>query len=344
MKPNNTPSTVQAQPATTARESSVFETPPPAALKDAKSVTGGTDSRYIWQNRKPYHLRIYNREIQVIPNVPPRAGDKPPRRKEGDIKSFSKSSRLRVMRKMNRVQAQLLGTPIFVTCTHRHGTMSSEKFQYAFLKKFAPKLKEIVPEIAMMWRLEPHRNGKPHYHCIIWSYRKKLTLGSEFYGRKIRQAWRDAIDQHDRSAQLYSCKIEELGSHKKAMQYISKYVAKEDDHRGAEIEGRRWGTSTSLPVGAITEVNLARAHYEKLKNIVRTILKAKSKPEGLIESIVDSDKMMWVWLDPDEIEAVLEFLGLPPPINHYKTYRETGLRDPDMEHLEALTNDYGYDF
>lgn len=316
----------------------------PTAVQVVKSDTGGADSRYIWQNVKPYHLRIYNREIQVLPNVPPSKNGSPPLRRKGDIKTFSKSSRLRVMRKMNRVQAQLLGDPIFITCTHRHGTLTNDEFQHAFLKKFAPKLKEIIPKIAMMWRLEPHRNGKPHYHCLIWSFRDKLKLESEYYGRQIRQAWRDSIDQHDRAAQLYACKIEALGSYRKAMQYVSKYVAKEDDDISKKIEGRRWGCSTSLPTGAITEANLTRQQYEDLKEIVRILLRAKNKPQGLIDTILDSNKMMWTWLDPDEIEQVLEYIGIPPPINHYKSYRATGQIHPSMEMLEQIARDYGYSF
>lgn len=313
-------------------------------LQATKSDTGGADSRYIWQNRKPFRLRVYNRELQVVPNVPPRKGEKPPRRKEGDITRFSKSSRLRVMRKMNRVQGQLLGTPIFITLTHRHGSHTAREFQYCFLKKFAPRLKEIVPEIALMWRLEPHRNGKPHYHLIVWSYRKKIKLESEYYKRQIRQAWRDSIDQHDRAAELYSCKIEALGSHRKAMHYVSKYVAKEDSSESSKIEGRRWGTSRSLPVGAITEVNLTREQYEDLKNIVRTILKANDKPEGLISTILDDSKMMWTWLSPDEIEAVLEYLNLPPPINQYKAYRSCGSALGTMDEMASLAADHGYSF
>jgi len=306
--------------------------------------TGGADSRYIWQNRKPYHLRVYNREIQVLPNVPPSQHGSAPIRKKGDITTFSKSSRLRVMRKLNRVQGQLLGDPIFITLTHRHGTMSTEKFQYAFLKKFAPKLKEIIPDLAVMWRLEPHRNGKPHYHLIAWSFRKKIKLKSEYYARQIRKAWRDAIDQHDRSAELYACKVIPLGSFRKTMSYVSKYVAKEDDQISQQIEGRRWGTSTNLPVGAITEVNLTKDQYENLKNIVRTLLKSKGKPESLIETILGSEKMMWTWLEPDDIEAVLEFLGIPPPISHYKTYRKSGQTLPSSEMLEQIAKDYGHSY
>lgn len=196
----------------------------------------------------------------------------------------------------------------------------------------------------MMWRLEPHRNGKPHYHCIVWSYRKKIKIWSEYYARKIRKAWRNAIDQHDRAAELYSCKIEKLGSHKKAMQYVSKYVAKEDDARGQKIDGRRWGTSSSLPVGAISEVNLTRDQYKRLKDIIRVILKSKNKPSGLIKAILGSTKMMWTWLSPDEIVAVLDYLGLPPPINQYKNYRKCGNALGTMNEMAQIAADHGYSF
>src|SRR5699024_12126933 len=106
------------------------------------------------------------------------------------------------------------------------------------------------------------------YLMIFWTYDKKRALRSEFYKRKIRRAWRNAINQHDRSAELYACDIEPLGSFKKAMQYVSKYLAKEDDNIGRKIKGRRWAVSKSLPCRTITEVNLTQAQFEDVKQIV----------------------------------------------------------------------------
>ena len=309
-----------------------------------QSVTEGADSRYVWQNSKPVVMRIYEREIQILPNVPPRKTGSTPVRRKGDIQRFSKSSRLRLMRKLNRVQSQLLTTPLFITLTHRHGSHTVEQFQYAFRKKFLPALKEIIPECCFIWRLEPHRNGKPHYHLIVWSFRKKITIESEFYLRKIRQAWRESIDQHDRAAQLYSCKIEPLGSHKKVMSYVSKYVAKEDDEVGSQIEGRRWASSSNLPAGPITEVNLTRSQLEQVKQIVSVIMRAQNKPQGLIDTVLANDLMMWVWLEPHQIQEVLDFLGIPPPANQYSRYRKSGYILPSMEELSNIAADYGYDF
>lgn len=316
----------------------------PTALKADKVIAAGDDSRYIWHKDKPVLLRVYNRELQITPNVPPRDTGDSPIRSKGDITTFSRSSRLRLMRKMNRVQTQLLGEPIFITLTHRHGTLSHKEFQYAFLKKFLPKLPEIIPEVACMWRLEPHRNGKPHYHMICWSFNKKITIESEYYHRQIRQAWRDAIGQHDRAAELYSCDIEALGSHRKIMSYVSKYLAKEDDNVGKKIEGRRWATSKNLPCSAISEVLLTREQLADFKQIVETILRASGKPEGLIETILSGRLRLWCWLDPEEIQAVLDYLGLPPPKNQYSRYQECGSPLGTMEEAERLAKKYGHDF
>lgn len=308
------------------------------------SATGGAESRYVWHNSKPVVLRIYEREIQVLPNVPPRKSEGTPVRRKGDIQRFSKSSRLRLMRKLNRVQSQLLTEPIFITLTHRHGSHTNEEFQHCFLKSFLPRLKEIIPEACWIWRLEPHRNGKPHYHLIAWSFRKKITISSEFYARKIRKAWRNSINQHDRAAELYSCKIEPLGSHKKVMAYVSKYVAKEDDQQGEKIEGRRWASSSNLPTGPITEVNLTHDQLAQLKLIVEILMKAKNKPQGLIDRVLDSDRYLWCWLDPSDIQAVLEYLGMPPPIEHYNRYLQTGNVLPEIAELAEIAADYGHSF
>lgn len=314
------------------------------ALNVEQSVTEGADSRYVWQNSKPVRLRIYERELQILPNVPPRKTGSTPRRRKGDITTFSKSSRLRLMRKLNRVQTQLLTDPVFITLTHRHGSHTVEEFQHCFQKSFLPRLKEIIPEACFIWRLEPHRNGKPHYHLIAWSFRQKIKIESEFYARQIRKAWRNAIDQHDRAAELYSCKIEPLGSHRKVMSYVSKYVAKEDDEVSRKIEGRRWASSTNLPAGPITEANLTHGQLAKLKQIVKIIMKAAKKPQGLIEVVLSRDDLIWVWLDPVQILEVLEYIGLPPPHNQYSRYLLTGDILPQMDELEKIAADHGHDF
>lgn len=243
-----------------------------------------------------------------------------PRRKAGDITYFSRKSRMRLFRKFNRMNTRGLSAPVFITLTTRHGECSPADFQYRFRKSFLPALKRIVPGLVYIWRLEPHRSGYPHYHMLVWSKNRELNLESEYWKRRIRRSWRDAIGQHDRAAELYSCKVVALKSMRQITRYLSKYMAKEDDDRGRKIKGRRWAVSDSFSCCPITAFSLTQSEEERLWKIAKRLLLERGKSK-LVEKLELFRGYGWsIWTDRDQVVSMFAEIGNFMPLNAWELY------------------------
>lgn len=97
----------------------------------------------------------------------------PPERKEGDITSFSKKSRLNMLKKLNKVDFQSGKKPLFVTLTYP-GIYPTKRERYKRdLDVFLKRMKREFGEVAYMWRLESQKRGAPHYHLIVYTTKNK---------------------------------------------------------------------------------------------------------------------------------------------------------------------------
>jgi hypothetical protein len=332
----------------------------------AGSATEGADPWLNAQNGKSEHqqinellgvtIKVFWNEIQFLfPKNSNRKAPKPPKRKKGDITQFSRKSRLRLLRLFNRLQLVCLGDPIFITLTARPECFEVRRnwlpedyrdvpHNYIFRKEFLPMLKEFIPEPAYIWKMEPHKSGQAHYHLMVWSWKKSRKLGSQYYARKIRRLWRNCIDDHSRSAELYSCKIKKINSEKAAFNYMSEYIMKEEPQNTANFPGRRWGRSKNLPISPIVETAIPLSSYERIRDFcIELIKKRKSNSEDYIQHILEGGDW-FIWLDQDVITDILRKAGQIAGANQYKRFLKTGSTDPPKEEIEEIAALYGYDF
>lgn len=326
------------------------------------SVTEGADPWLNAQNGKSefeqiseligVKVKVFWNEIQfTFPKKTQVKNPKPPKRQKGDITTFSRKSRLRLLRIFNRLQLVCLGDPIFITLTARPECFEyrrqwlPEEFRdvphnYIFRKEFLPVLKNIIPELHYIWKMEPHKSGQAHYHLMAWSGKKARKLSSQYYARKIRKLWRNLIDDHSRSAELYSCKIKPVNSERRAFSYMNKYIMKEESHDTADIPGRRWGRSQNLPVNPITEVALRKEHYERIRDFCIELIKnRKSNSEDYIEHILEGGSW-FMWLDQETIANLLRRSGRLAEANKYERFLKTGSTDPPKSEFDELKARY----
>src|SRR5699024_10788494 len=121
--------------------------------------------------------------------------------------------------------------------------------------------------------------------------------------------WREVIGQDDASAKRYACQIQNLEEPEQAMKYVSKYMAKETKTDYLKITGRRWGYFNNIPVSAITETDISYDEYLVVCKLVRRLLEAKEKPEGLINAILSDPTNLFCWLSLGEMAEILEAIG-----------------------------------
>lgn len=287
------------------------------AFSDAPKVHR---TRYNSHNRNDLAVRIYENELYIPTVAPSQSEHPPPTRKSGDINTFSTKSRMRILHKFNRLQTTNLSDPIFCTFTAPPELAEPEEFQYRFKKKLLPALDDIVPNLVYAWRLEPHRSGHPHYHLFIWSWDQDRTLESRYYKDQIRDAWSEAFDCYNKEFRRYALDVKPVRNERKAMSYVTKYMAKEDDEKGKQIKGRRWGNSTNLPDVPIAEIEMSDKQRKQLVEAAKALLSAKSNvPDYVIEDISTlSDSFCWIPVG--EIVMLLttvDNLKIPPDLQPY---------------------------
>jgi len=308
------------------------------------SVTEGADSRYNPHTGNNQRLIIYQREIVLRTDKRQSSRGSTPKRSKSDIQRFSRKSRLRMLRKMNRLQTAALTSPLFITLTARNSGLDAELFRFNFLKIFLPKLKEIIPGLVYMWRLEFHESGYPHIHMFAWSFEKHRNLHSQFYKRPIREAWRKSIEDDSRAAQLYSCKIKELNNFKSAMHYTAKYTAKEETDITPELTGRRWAVSKNFPASPISEIPLRRDQAKMIIELAKAVQRKREERGARPFEITGDETEIFIWLEPSVIYNYLKALNRHGEANIYERVLTRGSPDRTEEELELLAKEYGYDY
>jgi len=313
------------------------------SLDEKQGTATAPEVRGTWYNpHNPtlFTIEIYERELNVIAPKPVSSDSPPPKRKRNDINSFSRKSRLRVLRKFNQLSTRVLSEPIFITLTTRHGSCSPEEFRSTFQSKFLTGLRKIIPDAVYAWRLEPHADGYPHIHMFTWSWRQEATLKSRYYKDQLRDLWSQCMDDYSPAFRRHGCKIIPIRSHRKAMSYVSKYVAKEQDEANDSLHGRRWAVSTNFPASPITEIHLSRDRAKQLKKIAKRLLRSKGGDNIERAEMLDEFRNWFVWLSLDEMIWILTELGHHPGASALERYKNTGDSEDRSHEIDQLATHY----
>lgn len=155
--------------------------------------------------------------------------------KRGKISGFSQRSRKRLLDYTSRIDWQGQKA-VFVTLTYPR-VFPSAKEAKKHLKAFMERVRRRFPEASGLWRLEFQKRGAPHFHILFFNL--------EWWDkREVQQAWGEIIKYEKPFT-----RIELIRSWRKAMSYVSKYIAKRDSPENARgfnylpylHAGRVWG-------------------------------------------------------------------------------------------------------
>jgi len=161
----------------------------------------------------------------------------------GLVYGFSRASRLRMIKKMNRLRPDNVK---FITLTYpaRYPRPDEAK---KHLRALFERFRRAYPKSSAIWRLEYQERGAPHFHLICFNM-PFLPF------HELRNMWSEIIYKYV-DLQLPFVRIEKLKSNRGALYYVSKYVAKMSDDgavAGALLNldaylhaGRVWGVFNS---------------------------------------------------------------------------------------------------
>lgn len=206
-----------------------------------------------------HFCECYN-NITYFQNVTPYKKDRIYyKRKENDISEFSSKSRVRALKKLSMIDPLLVSRPYFVTLTYHEIFPAGAREIKRDLDSFIKRLKRLYPVCHYFWRIELQKRGAPHFHFIIWfPIDFKLPDPTSFHDQLL-SAWLPFTKCGCNACKRHSIDFRLIDDYKKAIYYVSKYLAKSEPHAREIKLGRIWGLSRNIP---ITQKQLFIGHHD----------------------------------------------------------------------------------
>ena len=132
----------------------------------------------------------------------------------GRVKEFSKRSRHRLLSLVARLNEGING--VLVTFTYR-SNMQDYEISKKHLDLVLRYLKYHYPHAAALWRMEHQQRGAIHYHVMLLSNEHVWVDVNA-----LRAYWRELVDE------VANINVRWIDNRKRALAYVSKYVAKVD--------------------------------------------------------------------------------------------------------------------
>lgn len=199
----------------------------------------------------------------------------PPTREEGDISSFSQSSRRRLIKKMLKLERSRLSDGLFVTLTYHREWPTDRKELKRQLNTFLQSLRRRYPGLRYIWRVELQKRGAPHFHLLLWRSAADEWENQEDQHRWLTSTWQRVSGCTTRAHARHGVDVQRLTSWREALAYTSKYVAKTDDVDEAPRLGRRWGASESLPCAPSVRLHVNERGMHILRRLARKLLSSR---------------------------------------------------------------------
>lgn len=202
------------------------------------------------------------------------SGRKSSAHKRGVIRTFTRGSRLRLMRFMARLKVRKIRAT-FITLTFTE-IVTNERAKLVF-KRFAMRLRRKFQHTSSVWRMEFQERGAIHFHL--------LAFNMPFYKQsELQKAWESCTGEA-----MSIANIKLVHGARSVMAYVSKYIAKVDDREPTSLDdgsyqhdegegrssGRFWGwiNKELLPLGEVyAGVLTDRQTIKSLSSLVWAIL------------------------------------------------------------------------
>lgn len=239
------------------------------------------------------------------------------RSSRGRITTFSRKSRKRLLELTARLdlQAATLGKHItFITLTYGQAWPENPEEPKNHLRALLERIRRYAPKSSGIWRLEFQTRAAPHFHLLLFDmpFLPKETL---------KAAWGEIIglqywDTSKAIPEPPFTRIEAIKSGRRAVAYVSKYVAKSEKSSSNPEQavsgfnnvpylhaGRFWGVFNSdfLPYAELFETSLSIENFNEQRVFFdyRRMMAAKYPPMRRIHalngaSLFVKDSKAWI--------------------------------------------------
>lgn len=219
-------------------------------------------------------------------------------KKRGEVKGFSRGSRLRMMELLNSIDQSKVACIFFATLTVPRGERDFkgiERDRRLWLKRFE---RQYPGAASVIWKKEPHKTGTPHLHALIfwWGNPPKLA---EFRAWNDA-AWAEVVKSANPHHRDRACRVEHMRTWNGVRFYAAKYIGKAADVTVKE-SGRIWGIHNRklLAISVREEV----LEPEVGKRMRRTLRKLQERKKSHWQERVKckDGRHIWIKLRPRSV-------------------------------------------
>lgn len=180
------------------------------------------------------------------------------RGKRSVITSFSWDSRKRLMNLMASMDDSRKA--LFVTLTYGESWPGEPLVWKRHLDSFWKAVARRYPGASAVWKLERQARGAPHYHLLVW--------GVPFLPHEWAAAvWGRVTGDESAKHLAAGVEVRALRSHRGAMHYTAKYVAKVDDFGLAELARAEAEAAEVVRAGGVSTVDFAEERARLLERL-----------------------------------------------------------------------------
>lgn len=222
----------------------------------------------------------------------------------GEITDFSFASRKRLLRKVSRLNQNLLDAPIFVTLTYP-GVYSEEFTEWKrHLDNFAKRCERKYPAGFFFWKLEFQKRGAPHYHLMVFRV-KNVDMDW------LSQAWYEIVGSGDERHLRAGTRVERSHGWQAILGYTAKYMGKPLENQKESI-GRVWGLkgekNFNKCVGAI-KTDLEYPQFVKLRRALRNFISTIKPDSGAKDFYHRPYEGITLFLHQETAENLIDLVG-----------------------------------
>lgn len=236
------------------------------------------------------------------------------KKKRGTIKGFSRQSRIRMMKKLARVNHRdMKHFPVMCTLTYPGEFPTDNNIYKVHLDTFHKRFERRWGKVGIVWKLEFQARGAAHFHLLIY-FNGSVDIFGDGYHKDgcgcfrcwVAEAWYGIVGSGDeRHLWFLRTKrtVEALRSVRGVQSYVSKYVAKVVD--GSQEVGRWWGVWDwhLMPV-TMVRVMLGPAEFYRLRRVFAGVRRS----HDVDVSIAARRNGLWLFLDEEQTRKALDWL------------------------------------
>ena len=143
---------------------------------------------------------------------------------------------------------------------------SDKEIKSKILEPFLKKLKYDCDIVNYFWRAEPQENGNIHFHLVIDRYIDKFDLQEYWNYYQNKLGYIDRYYEKTGKVNPPSTQIKVFNGNAKSIEYLLKYLTKENNRR--KIEGLQMRVSNKLAHIKINVVELAQSEEMELSKLL----------------------------------------------------------------------------